>query len=140
MKRTMVTELAPALIAVALAVATPKIAQADMEQTGEREFRSNCAVCHGIEARGDGPMADLFDPRPPNLTLLSRQNGGFFPYETVFDSIDGRSEVAAHGPRDMPVWGEALQASGDSLGLDRELLAYGRILALTRYLERLQAE
>ncbi len=134
------TELAFTLIAVALAVASPRIAQADMEQTGEREFRSNCAVCHGIEARGDGPMADLFDPRPPNLTLLSQQNGGVFPFEKVFDSIDGRSEVAAHGSRDMPVWGEALQASGDSLGLHRELLAYGRILALTRYLERLQAE
>jgi len=140
MKRTMVTELAPALIAVALVVAIPQIAQADMERTGQQEFRANCAVCHGIEARGDGPMADLFDPRPSNLTLLSRQNDGFFPYGTVFDSIDGRSEVAAHGPRDMPVWGEALQASGDSIGPDRELLAYGRILALTRYLERLQAE
>ena len=140
MKRTMVTELAPGLIAMALAIAIPQVARAGMEQTGQQEFRANCAVCHGLEARGDGPMADLFDPKPANLTLLSRENDGFFPYGTVFDAIDGRSEVAAYGPRDMPVWGEALQASGDSLGGDGELLAYGRILALTRYLERLQAE
>ncbi len=140
MKRTMVTGLAPALIAMALAVAIPQVARADMERTGQQEFRAHCAVCHGLEARGDGPMADLFDPKPSNLTLLSRKNDGFFPYGTVFDTIDGRSEVAAHGPRDMPVWGEALQASGDSNAPDRELLAYGRILALTRYLERLQAE
>ncbi len=111
-----------------------------MERTGQQEFRANCAVCHGLEARGDGSMADFFDPRPHNLTLLSRQNGGFFPFGTVFDSIDGRSEVAAHGPRDMPAWGEDLQVSGDSPGADRELLAYGRILALTKYLERLQVE
>ncbi len=140
MKPSLITGLGPALIAVALAVAVTQVAQADMEQTGQQEFRANCAVCHGLDARGDGPMADLFDPKPSNLTLLSRKNDGFFPFGTVFDTIDGRTEVPAHGPRDMPVWGEALQASGDSQGAGRELLAYGRILALTRYLERLQAE
>lgn len=93
-------------------------------------------------ATGSKPGATAQWPisSPPNLTLLSRQNDGFFPYGRVFDTIDERSEVAAQRPRDMPVWGEALQASGDSLGAEGELLADDRILAPTRYLERLQAK
>lgn len=128
------------LLAIVPTLFSISVARADMERTGQQEFRANCAVCHGIDARGDGPMADLFDPRPPNLTLLKRRNEGFFPYGEIFDTIDGRSEVAAHGPRDMPVWGTALQASGNSQGADRELLTYGRILALARYLATLQVE
>lgn len=111
-----------------------------MEAAGQAEFRANCAVCHGLEARGDGPMADILDTRPANLTLLSRANDGFFPYGEVFDTIDGRNDVAAHGPRDMPVWGETFRPSGNSIGTQDELLVYGRILALTRYLAKLQVK
>ena len=140
MKRAMHIRAPAVLIAVAVAVTIPQTARSEIELAGKAEFRANCAVCHGLEARGDGPMAGILDPRPPNLTLLSRGNGGFFPYGTVFDTIDGRDEVAAHGPRDMPIWGEAFLPSGNSHGTDDELLVYGRILALIRYLESLQVE
>jgi len=140
MKRARFIRVPAALLAVAVALAIPQAARGDMEAAGKEAFRTHCAVCHGLEARGDGPMADILDPKPPNLTLLSRANGGFFPYGEVFDTIDGRDQVEAHGTRDMPIWGEAFLPRGNSHGTDDELLVYGRILVLTRFLETLQVE
>jgi len=61
----------------------------------------------------------------------------------VYDVIDGRKEVLAHGRRDMPVWGAAYRT--ESL---RDYAPYGeyadeslvraRILALIEYVSRLQ--
>jgi hypothetical protein len=36
---------------------------------------------------------------------LSQRNGGTFPTDAVASYIDGRSFPAAHGTREMPVWG-----------------------------------
>lgn len=41
----------------------------------------------------------------PDLTALAKNNNGVFPFDRVYQIIDGRREVLAHGPRDMPVWG-----------------------------------
>lgn len=61
--------------------------------------------------------------------------------QEVFDVIDGRAEVRAHGPRVMPVWGRAFQITGgDRYGPGGELMVKGRILSLTEYLESLQAK
>jgi copper transport protein len=32
-------------------------------------YRQNCVVCHGLDARGDGPMAPTLNPRPADLIL-----------------------------------------------------------------------
>jgi hypothetical protein len=37
---------------------------------------------------------------------LAQENQGVFPYRRVYEIIDGTSQVAGHGTRDMPVWGE----------------------------------
>ena len=31
-------------------------------------YQRHCAVCHGVEGRGDGPAAGLLDPRPVDFT------------------------------------------------------------------------
>ena len=136
----MFTWIQAPLLVMAFVMAFAQTARSDIESAGKAEFRANCAVCHGIDARGDGPMAGVLEPRPPNLTLLSRTNAGFFPYGEVFDTIDGRDDVIAHGPRQMPVWGDAFLPRGNSHGTEDELVVYGRILALVRYLETLQVE
>lgn len=43
---------------------------------GARLYRWNCAFCHGLTGRGDGPDADLFDPPPGDLRskLVTRQS------------------------------------------------------------------
>ena len=50
-------------------------------------------------------MKSLIKP-PADLTRLAEDNNGVFPFARVYDVIDGRFEVATHGTRDMPVWGE----------------------------------
>jgi hypothetical protein len=71
----------------------------------------------------------------PNLRTLAKRNGGVFPAEAVAAYIDGRKQVAAHGDRVMPVWGDLLQTVGDKHG---EEGARARIAALVSFIERLQ--
>ena len=69
-----------------------------------------------------------------DLTRLTEKNDGTFPAERLTQVIDGRAEVAAHGSREMPVWGDLfLWPEGDSperrAQVDRkigELVAYIR--------------
>jgi mono/diheme cytochrome c family protein len=70
------------------------------------EFRNSCAACHGAEGKGDGPMAVLLTVKPPDLTVLAEKNQGNFPFSQVMRIIDGRAAVGAHGPREMPIWGD----------------------------------
>jgi mono/diheme cytochrome c family protein len=76
---------------------------------GEFEFRLYCAQCHGMGAIGNGPVAAALKKRPANLTLLTRSHGGVFPEKEIRDFIDGTSQVAVHGSREMPIWGLAFQ-------------------------------
>jgi hypothetical protein len=41
----------------------------------------------------------------PDLTRIAARHGGRFPREEVARIIDGLSPFAAHGSREMPVWG-----------------------------------
>ena len=119
-------------------------AQADKQDIGKREYESACAVCHGLTGRGDdGPLKPYLVKTVPNLTVLAKNNQGVFPFDKVFQIIDGRQEVAAHGPRNMPVWGNAFNNQTSLFydnypEQDKESAARSRILALTEYLYRLQ--
>ena len=121
-----------AAAAVTLLAGTEVAAQAKFY--GEHEFRTSCAVCHGVDAKGDGPMASQLTPKPSNLTVLSKNNGGVFPYERVFRMIDGRGALAAHGSGQMPIW-------GDRYSLEvKQPIVRARILELVYYLRGIQAE
>jgi len=76
--------------------------------SGKELYERFCASCHGIEGRGDGPVAASLNVETPDLTLVARRAGGTFPRESVLRIIDGRQIVGAHGARTMPVWGEDL--------------------------------
>jgi len=116
---------------------------------GKIEYQSRCAVCHGPDGKGNGPMASQLRTAPSDLTQISKKNGGVFPVSVVYEVIDGRQEVKAHGPRDMPVWGERYVPS---LSLspkrakswkwadmpDPEPIIRTRILGLIDYLSRIQ--
>lgn len=105
---------------------------------GGTTYRIYCASCHGASGRGDGPMADVLKVPPTNLRLLSRAAGGRFPEARIYESIDGRTEVAGHGPGSMPVWGLTFQVSGrDS---DQEAEVRERILDLMTWLQSIQDE
>jgi mono/diheme cytochrome c family protein len=72
---------------------------------GSQVFRTYCASCHGVTATGNGPAAVAMRVMPPDLTLIAKRNNGMFPAERVRQIIEGKG-VAAHGERNMPVWGD----------------------------------
>ena len=128
----------------AAAIGTAGAAQTDAPaDAGKREYDTNCAGCHGAKGRGDGPQAKDLKVKPADLAHLARNNGGVFPINRVYDIVDGRKEVKAHGQRDMPVWGldysvKAVEQAKPAP--DRDLYVRGRILELIDYLYRLQAK
>ena len=72
---------------------------------GPAVFQAYCAVCHGKDARGGGPAAGALKRRTPDLTRISRRNGGIFPFESVQKIISGKGPgIPAHGSREMPIW------------------------------------
>ncbi|MGA6935856.1 MAG: cytochrome c, partial [Pseudolabrys sp.] len=93
------------LICVGVVLFVQGHAAAQEPDAGKIEFLSSCGACHGSDAKGKGPIADQLKVTPADLTQLAKKNGGVFPSNAVYEKIDGRQEVQAHGRRDMPVWG-----------------------------------
>lgn len=114
---------------------------------GAQLYADNCAICHGVQAKGNGPGIEFLNRQPADLTVLSRNNGGVFPLERVQQVIDGRDVVKGHGTRDMPIWGrvfseEKVKAAEYYFDVpyDMEMYVRSRILALTDYLHRIQGK
>lgn len=113
--------------------------QADLA-LGKSEYDAKCAVCHGPSGKGDGPFNAQLAVQSTDLTQLAKKNKGVFPATKILMSLDGRSEVQGHGPRDMPVYGEVYLAEGPagSTAKDREPFVDTRLHALVSYLESIQ--
>jgi hypothetical protein len=111
---------------------------------GKREYDASCASCHGLKGKGDGPYKPFLTKSPTDLTTLSKRNAGVYPFHSVYAIIDGRQDVAGHGPRDMPVWGAQYSIRSAESYMDvpysPEAYARTRILALTEYISRLQVK
>jgi mono/diheme cytochrome c family protein len=105
-----------------------------VKDPGALAFRTYCASCHGPTGRGDGPVSAQLRQRPPDLTQFSARNGGVFPSVRLARIIDGR-DVAAHGLREMPVWGDAFVSSPGGLTPEE---VDKRIAAIVKYLAALQ--
>ena len=75
--------------------------------SGQDLYRRFCAACHGVEGRGDGPVAASLRVEVPDLTRPASRPGGV-DRERIARIIDGRYIIGAHGTRLMPVWGEDL--------------------------------
>ena len=97
-------------------------------------FRAYCASCHGVDAQGNGPAAPALKTKPADLTLLSKRNGGQFPEERVRKVISGDDVLAAHGSREMPIWGPVFHQIEEDV--DRGNV---RMENLVKYLESIQS-
>jgi len=97
-------------------------------------FRAYCASCHGLDAKGDGPAAASLKTKVADLTVLSKNNGGKFPAARVRKVIMGDDVLAAHGSREMPIWGPIFHQVEEDV--DRGNV---RLENLVRYLESIQA-
>ncbi len=133
-----------ALLALA-ALAAPALAQPAGKSIGQREYESKCAMCHGATGKGDGWFTGFLKDRIPLINQLRKHNGGVFPFDHVYQVIDGRKEVRMHGPREMPVWGGVYRVESDKVYDTPQGQYYpddgvvrARILALIEHLSRLQ--
>ena len=136
--------LAAAAFGAFFAVGFTNVNAAD--DVGKKEYENNCAVCHGMTGKGDGPYAGIIDTKVPDMTMLQKNNNGVFPFDRVYQSIDGRLEVKAHGTRDMPIWGneyndKAAEYYSDYLrDYSAKGFVRGRILALVNHIYSLQSK
>jgi mono/diheme cytochrome c family protein len=103
------------------------------ERAGQEMFHTHCVACHGTDAKGNGPAAPGLKKHPPDLTQLSRRNGGKFPAEIVSSVIQGNDFITDHGTRDMPLWGDAFRATNRD-----ETLTKLKVRNLTAYIESIQ--
>jgi hypothetical protein len=140
-----------ALIGAAMAFAPVTVLAEDVD-LGKMEYMSNCATCHGLTGKGDGPylkflmVGEYVPPYLPDLTVLAKNNDGIFPSDRVREVIDGRAEVRAHGPRLMPVWGIEYSREAPEfyrrvfqLG-DAEYFVSERISSLVAYIQSIQGK
>lgn len=135
-KKTLRLLVTLAGVATALAVADDSAPDPRQLERGQSLYRIHCANCHGAEADGAGPMADLLVVSPADLTRLRSGNEGEFPAERVYRAIDGRGEIRSHGQPRMPIWGLSFQQLDRDTDQEAEVRA--RIVALVTYLESLQ--
>jgi len=109
------------------------------EPSGRIAFERHCAACHGMDGKGGGPVAANLHTKPADLTRLAQSRGGEWDEAWVIASIDGRRSVAAHGPRDMPVWGTVFE---DELESEEQpyprYTTFLRVRSLADYLKRIQ--
>ena len=77
-------------------------------------------------------------PPPSDLTQLTKDNGGKFPFDEVVDTIDGRKNIPSHERLQMPFLGETLQKPGQEFTPESDAEVKKRIEAMARYVESLQ--
>jgi len=90
-----------------------------------------CSSCHGLDGDGHGPVASVLSRPPTDLRRLGDRFGQPLDADRLARWIDGREDVAAHGTREMPVWGERFRAPQG--GIDP------RIRSIIDHLQAIQA-
>lgn len=123
--------------AVLLAAAVPAAAQPDdegapAESSGKDEFERHCALCHGLDGRGSGPLAEAMKVMPSDLTRISARHEGTFPAAKVADVVRNGGGVLGHGSTAMLAWGRYFSERNNPA------VGKARIKALTDYIESLQ--
>ena len=132
------------LLACAASVAVSGIARADDNMqldVGKKQYMKYCATCHGPSGTGtDGMASRLFTKPPTSLTLLAKNNGGKFPMMEVLGVVKGDQPIAAHGTREMPVWGQIIGGDPTEEGMYKKDAAEAQILTIGTYLESIQVK
>lgn len=109
--------------------------------TGRGDFKTFCAGCHGSDAKGGGPVADVLNVEPPDLTGITARNGGTYPRGKVMATIYGYTKADKNGAN-MPEFGPLIDGktvfydAGDGV----QTPTPWRLVALANYLESIQAK
>ena len=104
---------------------------------GEDNFQAYCAVCHGKDAKGNGPAAPAMKVPVPDLTLIAKRHDGKFNALEIEYIIKGTGKsmtTPAHGVESMPIWGDVFRAGGSA----DPLVATARVRNIVKYLQSIQ--
>jgi mono/diheme cytochrome c family protein len=102
--------------------------------SGPEMYKNYCAVCHGVDGKGNGPAAEALKVPTPDLTTLAQKNGGKYPALKVAGILRGEQLMPSHGSKEMPVWGDLFwHLSGGRISE-----VHQRIANLNTYVESLQ--
>lgn len=104
--------------------------------SGKEMYKSYCAVCHGVDGKGNGPAASAMKTPPTDLTALAKNDGGKYPASHVAAVIRGQATTPSHGSQDMPVWGPLFS----SISQGHESQVQQRVTNLVVYIEGLQGK
>lgn len=128
-----------ALGQAAPASSTPTIKHVPITKTsstsGQEMYKSYCAVCHGLDGKGNGPAAPAMKTNPTDLTALSK-SAGKYPAAHVAAVIRGQAATPSHGSQDMPIWGPLFS----SIDQGHEAQVQQRTTNLVNYIEGIQAK
>jgi mono/diheme cytochrome c family protein len=130
-----------ALLAISQQPTAPKIKEVPIRPTsvtsGQEMYTTYCAVCHGRDGKGMGPAATALKTPPPDLTMLSKKNGGKFPADHVASVLRFGTTEPAHGSAEMPIWADLMHTlhPGEPKG---GMLVQQRVKNLTDYLQQMQ--
>lgn len=123
-------------VVIAVAVNGPASVQEGLkgepEETGKEMYLRHCAICHGVEGYGNGPLAEAMIITPSDLTGIAAKHGDTFPTAKVADVIRTGGGVLGHGSTAMPAWGLYFAVKR------HPEVARARIDALVGYIESIQ--
>lgn len=90
---------------------TPKIPNGvltsrEAQQAGSTIFAANCAVCHGVNADGNGQRREGMNPPPTNLRLppWSDRANAARTYLVIRDGVPGTAMPSWHVLGDDRIW------------------------------------
>lgn len=102
--------------------------------SGAQMYKTYCAVCHGLDGKGKGPAAEALKVPPSDLTTMAIRNGGKYPALKVSAIIRGEEVLAAHGTKDMPIWGDLFW----NISGGHETEVQQRVTNLNKHIESMQ--
>ncbi|HZR25661.1 MAG TPA: c-type cytochrome [Vicinamibacterales bacterium] len=108
-----------------------KPAQPIASVQGVDTFNAYCAVCHGKDAKGNGPAAKALAKVPADLTTIAKRHGSFSQNDVETQIL---GQLVSHGTREMPIWGPVFSALN---GADQSV-AKLRLANLVGYLKSIQ--
>jgi cytochrome c len=115
------------------------IGSASADSSAKKDYLADCARCHGADGKGHvAAMRSVPGYKSVDLTQLSKENGGRFPRQKVYDTIEGRKRFPAHFIGDMPTWGLKYREDDEKLSPEAQAQIKRRISDLVDYIESIQ--
>ena len=106
---------------------------------GKTLYLQHCVSCHGVDGKGDGPVAARLSTPPADLTRIAARRDGVWPAFEVMTILSGYSRNIL--PReDMPIIVDLLdnEMSEFDRGNGETILMPTKLIAIASYLETLQ--